>query len=133
MNPHTSVFSFGRASALQKGQLLDITPAAAAACIGMPSAVSERLWRKLAENNPLTPSDPRALSLCWSVFLFVNTKTYTRERQGRFSRTVWFNTKVLGRSVDVKAIAHGGDRGEPVMTLLCADEPDPFDDLNKPV
>ena len=118
--------------ALRDGSLLDITVTAAATYIAMPSAVSSKLWRAIADDAPLTLGDPRALSLCWSVFLFVTTQAYSRERRGQNSRTVWFETKVLGRPIAAKAIAHQGDHGEPVMTVLCADEPDPFNGLKDP-
>src|ERR1035441_7403705 len=115
MKPNNSIFERSRAMALRDGSLLDITVTAAATYIAMPSVVSSKLWRAIADDAPLTLGDPRALSLCWSVFLFVTTQAYSRERRGQNSRTVWFETKVLGAA---KAIAHQGDHGEPVMTVL---------------
>lgn len=128
MKSNNSIIKCGRTIALQRGLLLDMTITAAATCIAMPSAVSRKLWQTIADDAPLTPGDPRALSLCWSVFLFVSTEAYSREQRGAFSRTVWFEAKVLGRAVEVKAIAHSGDHGEPVLTVICADEPDPFNE-----
>jgi hypothetical protein len=128
MKPNNSIFERSRAMALRDGSLLDITLTAAATCIAMPSAVSPKLWRTIADDAPLTPGDPRAMGLCWSVFLFVTTQAYSREHRGPHSRTVWFETQVLGRSIEAKAIAHAGDHGEAVLTVLCADESDPYND-----
>ena len=75
---------------------------------------------------PCYPGDPRLMGLCWCVFLFLATESYDREDRGPHHRIVWFHPDVLGRKVHMKAIAHRGDAFEPVMTLLCADEPDPY-------
>jgi hypothetical protein len=119
-------FAQTRAAALRTGALLNITAAANAADIMMPSAISPRLWRIVAGEDPFLPQDPRAICLCWCVFLMLKAETYTREHVGPRHRAVWFEAKVLGRTAAVKAIAHPGDHGEPVMTLLAPDEADPF-------
>jgi hypothetical protein len=78
----------------------------------------------LREDGALFPSlfaaSPKGL------FLFVTGKAYDREERGLHHRVVWFEATVLGRRVPIKAIAHRDEHFGPVMTLLCADEPDPF-------
>lgn len=126
MKPNESPFHESRERALRTGALLDISQAAAAAGIGMPAAISRRLWGALAGGAPFQGRDLRALKLCGLVFLMVSRKAYQREHRGSYGRTIWFEGMVLKRNVRVKAIAHAGDVSESVMTLLCADEPDPY-------
>jgi hypothetical protein len=126
MNHLGSPFTQRRSEALRTGALLDITATAVATCMGMPSAVSPALWRGVADDDPCRAGDPRVMCLCWFVFLFVTSNAYEREERGPHHRIVWFEATVLGRRVAIKAIAHRDEHFEPVMTLLCADEPDPF-------
>jgi hypothetical protein len=112
--------------------LLDITATAVATCMGMPSAVSPTLWRAIAGDDPCRTGDPRVMSLCWCVFLFVTGRAYDREERGPHHRVVWFEATVLGRRVPIKAIAHRDEHFGPVMTLLCAGEPDPFSNRTSP-
>jgi hypothetical protein len=122
MKPNQDPFNPSREQAIRTGALLDIT----AADIGMPSALSPKLWRAVADDSPCCPGDPRLMSLCWCVFLFLTTEAFDREDRGPHHRIIWFEANILDRRVPIKAIAHPGDAFEPVMTLLCADEPDPF-------
>jgi hypothetical protein len=126
MNYLGSPFTQRRSEAMRTGALLDITATAVATCMGMPSAVSPALWRAVADDAPCRAGDPRVICLCWCVFLFVTGKAYDREERGPHHRIVWFEATVLGRRVPIKAIAHRDEHFGPVMTLLCADEPDPF-------
>jgi hypothetical protein len=71
-----------RSEALRTGALLDITAAAVATCMGMPSAVSPTLWRAVADDAHCRAGDPRVICLCWCVFLFVTGKAYGREERG---------------------------------------------------
>jgi hypothetical protein len=100
--------------------------------MGMRSAVSPTLWRAVADDDPCRTGDPRAMSLCWCVFLFVRSEAYDREERGPYHRIVWFEATVLGRRVAIKAIAHRDEQFGPVVTLLYADEPDPFSNRTSP-
>jgi hypothetical protein len=126
MKPDEDPFNQSREQALRTGALLDITATAVGTCMAMPSAVSPKLWRALADDDPCRPGDPRIMCLCWCVFLFVTTETYDRQETGPDHRVLWFEADVMGRRVAIKAIAHQGDALEPVMTLIRADESDPF-------
>ena len=118
MISHQQLFGCSRAQALQRGLVLDISPAARQAFIEAPMAITPRLWRSIAPNDPFRLEDPRLLCLCWSTLLTVITHTSTREEFEPFRHTVWFESVVLGRRVSLKLMTHPGDGRAPVMTLL---------------
>ena len=118
MNLHQQLFGRSRAHALQRGLVLDISPAARLAFIEVPMAITPRLWRSIAPDDPFRLKDPRLLCLCWSKLLTVTTHTSTREEFEPFRHTVWFESVVRGRRVSLKLMTHPGDDPEPVMTLL---------------
>jgi hypothetical protein len=115
---HPQLFGCTRAQALQRGLVLDISPTARLAFIEAPIAVTPKLWRSIAPDDPLRLEDPRLLCLCWSALLTVLTHTSTREEFEPYRHTIWFDAVVLGRRVSVKLMTHPGDGPEPVMTLL---------------
>jgi hypothetical protein len=78
MNLHQQLFVRSRAHALQRGLVLDISPAARQALIEAPMAITPRLWRSIAPDDPFRLEDPRLLCLCWSTLLTVITHTSTR-------------------------------------------------------
>jgi len=90
--------------------------------IYMPASITPKLWRAIADNDRFHAQDPRAISLCWAVFLMLTTRVYTREHRNDWSRTIWFEVNILDRKVDVKAMAHPGDDFEPAMTLMSPEE-----------
>jgi hypothetical protein len=122
MNSNDRPFQQLRAAAIRAGTLLDITETARMTEFGMPASMTPKLWRAIANEDPFHPNDPRVMSLCWCLFLMLLAKGYAREHIGPWSRTVWFKGMILGRKVAVKAVAHGGDHFEPVMTLMTPEE-----------
>jgi hypothetical protein len=118
MNLHQQLFGCTRIQALQRGLVIDISPAARLAFIEVPMAITPRLWRSIALDDPFRLEDPRILCLCWSTLLTVITHTSTREEFEPFRHTVWFESVVLGRRVALKLMTHAGDGRAPVMTLL---------------
>ena len=79
MLSHQQLFGCTRAQALQRGLVLDISPTARLAFIEAPIAITPKLWRSIAPDDPLRLEDPRLLALCWSALLTVLTHTSTRE------------------------------------------------------
>ena len=125
MKPNPSPFARSRAEALRAGALLDIS-AAASCVIALPLAITPRLWRELGGAEACRPGDPRLGRLCSCLFWMLKTEAWEREERGPLHRALWFEAVALGARRSAKAVAHFGDHFEPVMTLLCADEPDPF-------
>ena len=122
MITHQQLFGCSRAQALQRGLVLDISPAARLAFIEAPIAVTPKLWRSIAPDDPFRLEDPRLLCLCWSTLLTVLTHTSTREEFEPFRHTLWFDSVVLGRRISAKLMTHPGDDPAPVMTLLTETE-----------
>ena len=118
MLSHQQLFGCTRAQALQRGLVLDISPTARLAFIEAPIAITPKLWRSIAPDDPLRLEDPRLLALCWSALLTVLTHTSAREEFESYRHTIWFESVVLDRRVSVKLMTHPGDGPEPVMTLL---------------
>ena len=118
MISHQQLFGCSRAGALQRGLVLDISPAARLAFIEVLMAITPRLWRSIALDDPFRLEDPRILCLCWSTLLTLITHTSTCEEFEPFRHTVWFESVVLGRRVSLKLMTHPGDGRAPVMTLL---------------
>jgi hypothetical protein len=52
----------------------------------------------------------------------LKTRAYDREHVTDWSRTVWFEAIILGRKVQVKAMAHLDHECQRVMTLMAPDE-----------
>jgi hypothetical protein len=115
-------FKQARAAALRSGLLLDITHAARAAEFGMPASITPRLWQAIAGEAAFHSADPRIVILCWCLFLMLRGKCCSRQKLNAYSRTVWFDARIWERTVQVKAMAHAGDDGEPVMTLMTPEE-----------
>ena len=115
---HQQLFGCSRTQALQRGLVLDISAVARLAFIEAPMAITPRLWRSIAPNDPFRLEDPRLLCLCWSALLTVITHTSTREEFEPFRHIVWFESVILGRRVGLKLMTHPGDSRAPVMTLL---------------
>lgn len=107
---------------LRTGKLFDITKTARMTEIYMPASLTPKLWRNIADTDQFRPNDPRVISLCWTVFLMLLTRAYRREHQNDWSRTLWFEANILGRTVNVKAMAHPGNNFEPTMTLMSPEE-----------
>ena len=122
MNPNDRPFKQNRAAALRAGALLDITATARLTEFGMPASMTPTLWRAIADADSFCPDDPRVMSLCWCLFLTLQTHAHDREHTNAWSRTVWFEAVVLRRKVRVKAMAHVGDNCERVMTLMTPEE-----------
>ena len=118
MISHHQLFDCSRAQALQRGLVIDISPAARLTFIDVPMAITPKVWRSIAPDDPFRLEDPRLLCLCWSDLLTVITHTSTREEFEPFRHTVWFESVVLGRRVSLKLMTHPGDGWAPVMTLL---------------
>ena len=57
MNLHQQLFGRSRAHALQRGLVLDISPAARLAFIEVPMAITPRLWRSIAPDDPFRLKD----------------------------------------------------------------------------
>lgn len=102
MNLHQQLFGCTRTQALQRGQVLDISPVAAQAFIEVPLIITPELWRSIAPNDQFRLEDPRLLCLCFSMLLTLLTHASTREEFQPFCHTVWFESVVLGRRVSLK-------------------------------
>jgi hypothetical protein len=122
MSSNDRPFRQNRNAALRVNDLLDITAIARLTEFGMPASLTPKLGRAISDDAQFRLEDPRGMSLCWHLFLVLMTHAYDREHINEWSRTVWFEAPIRGRSVRVKAMAHLASGCERVMTLMTPKE-----------
>jgi hypothetical protein len=115
---------YTRAQAIEDGVLVDVSEMAKEAGIKFPVAITRAVW-----NDYITP-DPRSKSWgqsiqgrLWDVlWMFRN---YARAAGGKdriLFQVLFIMKEKQQRKITLKAIVSGGDRGEPVITIMLPNE-----------
>ena len=115
------ISSYTRAQAIEDGVLVDVTETAKKAGIKFPVAVTQRLLSEY-----ITP-DPRAIwqsidGRLWDVLCLFAIYCRRVERPEFIYKVRMVMKRALQRDIRVKATIHGGDNGEPVITLALPDK-----------
>jgi hypothetical protein len=109
---------YSRRQAIEDGLLIEVDPKLTQqAGIRLPVAVTQLLWSEF-----ITP-DPRAVGQsiegrlwdCLNLFVF-NARLNRDSSEFIFTVTFVMNKGQM-RNIELKAVVHGGDIGEPVLTL----------------
>lgn len=114
------IFQYTRADAIRDGILIDVTDAAKESGFVIPVAVTEAIW-----NTYIIPSEQaieegqsetgRLHDLLWMLYVAIHSGGSDGSKI-RFP--VIFDTDI----VVLKALCHGGDQGEPVITVMLPHE-----------
>ena len=119
----TPIFRYTRADALRDGVLHDITEVASTcADLPLPAAITDGLWRCLTKERAFDISDENLKHLCYSL-LFARVRLIpSTSIPSAVGPTFVFRVRLDGKEIVVKCVAHPGDDGKPVVTLMKEDE-----------
>ena len=115
------ISAYTRAQAIEDGVLVDVTKTAKEAGIKFPVAVTQKLWSEY-----IMP-DPRATwqsidGRLWDVLCLFAIYARRVEAPVFIYKVRMVMKRALQRDIRIKATIHGGDSGEPVITLMLSDE-----------
>ena len=118
------IYSYTRAQAIEDGLLIDVNGTAKEAGFKYPVAVTSGVWAEVIEPDGKAKSQGesdtgRLWDVLWMLFVAI------KRGQSNGSQTDY---KLIATKdghqhmVDLKAECHGGDDGEPVITIMLPDE-----------
>ena len=105
------IVSYTRAEALEDGVLIDVTPLALKAGINLPVAFSEALHKAF------TADDLDEKEVENGIYHLLEDLAQ-KARGIRSDRIDWTVQLSTGEEIDLYALVHGGDHGEPVITIM---------------
>ncbi|MEX2171053.1 MAG: DUF6573 family protein [Pirellulales bacterium] len=112
------LYSYTRAEALADGVLLDITTLAKEAGIISPTAITAAAWATAVE----PPRDSRDQSIegrTWDILQVLRSTARNAGKRSRIDFIIRVKEQAgVWRDVPLKALAHPGDSGEPVISIL---------------
>lgn len=113
------VFSYSRAQAIADGVLVDVTETARAAKFTVPVALTSTVWGRCVE----VPDDVRTLSHPVRLWNLLAELHYAIRTGPTHCDRLTFNVVVAlpaggVERVELIALCHGGDQGEPVLTIM---------------
>ena len=116
------IFSYTRGEAIADGVLVDITELAKEAGIKFPTAITAHAWGAAIE----PPTDCPCQSIEGRAWDVLQVMRFTAQKAGDAAR-IDFVVRVkqqtgISRDVALKALAHPGDQGEPVITIMLPHE-----------
>lgn len=125
------IFKYTRKQAIEDGVLVDVSEMAKEAGFTYPAAVTRRVWDEV-----VTPPDgsrelgqsevSRLWDVLWMLYCAIQCK-FPQETYADGSTELRYSLYVLDadeshRLVTLKSLCHGGDNGEPVITIMFPDE-----------
>jgi hypothetical protein len=111
------IYSYTRAQALADGELVDVSEMARQAGIKYPTAVTRSLWAGYIK--PEGRKDVDWKGRLWDVlFLFAMYAKRAPPNQNR----IRFKCKLGNRTPIIVAHVGGGDKGEPVITIMLPED-----------
>jgi hypothetical protein len=124
----TIIFSYTRAQAIDDGVLIDITQMAREAGIRYPVTITERLYHEyIVPSLDLAKQGQSIEGRLWdTLMVFRHAASGTAGNLIHFD--VLFQTsrtdssKPVLATIHLKALCHGGDQGEPVITIMLPEE-----------
>lgn len=116
------IFAYSRADAIADGVLRDLSHLAEEAGIKFPTAITAAAWATAVE----PPDDCPGQSVDGRAWDVLQLLRYAASQAGRGSR-IDFTVRVQQRAgqwqdVALKALAHPGDEGEPVISIMLPHE-----------
>ena len=115
------IYSYTRAQAIDDGVLIDVSETAREAGFKYPVAVTAGVWGLIEPQDKTAgqSEDGRLWDTLWMLLVAIKTGR-SAEDLTRF-KVIY---KMSGRNqlTDLKAQCHGGDNGEPVITIMLPDE-----------
>lgn len=117
------VFNYTRADALRDGVLLDIsTTAQLCAQLQIPTAVTVGLWEALAPGEAFDARDERVKSVLYGLLFASAGLVPNRIVATSTAQIMLFGLMLDNKPVELKALAHRDETGQPVCTLMLAAE-----------
>ena len=124
----TSVYSYTRAQAIDDGVLIDATNMATEVGIRYPVAITDRLYHEyIVPSLDLAKQGQSIEGRLWdTLMVFRHTAAATSGNLIYFTVTFQTSSKESGEpvltTIHLKALCHGGDQGEPVITIMLPEE-----------
>lgn len=115
------IHSYTRADALADGTLVDATATAREAGIKFPVALTRAVWAAYVKVPAGVACQDEAGRLWDVLWMLRNAVARTAGSEVRYTVYVR-NDNRRPRPVTLKALCHGGDRAEPVITVMLPDE-----------
>lgn len=119
------IYSYTRKQALQDGELVDVTSTAKEAGFLLPVAVTRAVWVDCiewpedlnAKKKTLQDEAGRLWDVVYMGFMAVRQNKSESSILYRLYRVPTEGGKRRAREVELKITVHGGDEGEPVITI----------------
>ena len=121
--------TYTRAEAIEDGVLIDVTEMAKEAKIKYPVALSEAVYAKIEDKPDIEDIDGRTWDVVWMLRCAI-TGAIPSKKVGE--SLIYFKLILNDSNVDygnfkpkeitLKALVHGGDAGEPVITVMLPEE-----------
>lgn len=124
------IMTYSREEAIADGTLVDVTRWAREAGIKFPVAITEALQNMIEDKPSMEDVEGRTWDVLWMLKCAIKG-AIASEKKGDdliLYRLVLndsranFDDDYEAREVTLKALIHGGDNGEPVITIMLPDE-----------
>ena len=119
-----TIFTYTRQNAIEDGVLVDVSPTARQAGFKYPVAITERVNNTI-ENIPPLYDHEDYYGRLWDVVWMCRNATRNSKGDTLFFQVVIHTeNNLLKREIPItlKAICHGGDHREPVITIMFPEE-----------
>ncbi len=108
------ISSYSRAQAIEDGVLVDVSDTAKEAGFKYPVAVTTAVWDDCVMKKSRSAGDPEGR--LWDILTMMK---YAAKNGGE---QINFTVLISRRRVALKALCHGGDNREPVITIMLPNE-----------
>lgn len=118
------IFQYTRQNAIDDGELRDVSTMAKEANFKIPVAVTRAVWHEFVEPTEQDASEGQSIDgRLWDVLwmLFAKIKML-KDKSGYLLYEINLRTNGVTRERQLKALCHGGDNAEPVMTIMLPGE-----------
>lgn len=119
------IYSYTRAQAIEDGVLVDLSKWAKELGIRFPVAVTDTVFNQyLVPSKEVESFGQDLVGRIWDLLSLFRFAIHNGRNADRVMFTVSFVMDKRGRkkNVEFKALCHGGDAGEPVITIMLPQE-----------
>ena len=115
---------YTRAQAIEDGQLIDVSKEAAEAGITIPVAVTQAVWAQyISPDNRSRKYGQSESGRLWdTVWMLACAMRRNKDKSTIHYQLYFIMKEKLRRLVTLKAVLHGGDHGESVITVMLQGE-----------
>jgi hypothetical protein len=116
------ISAYTRQQALLDGVLIDVTDVAVEAGLCYPTCVTRAVWDryvKVPEGVPCQDEEGRLWDIVWMLRCGI---AESEERAGLRFKLYVANEPGWPKPVTLKAVVHGGDQGEPTISIMLPEE-----------